>query len=172
MNLQMAVRADFPRWTTIAGGIGYAAVASVATIISFFQWKEAELGDLALVLLIAAGWAWLWTGIVRFLDALRHQALGLLLLILFATVTIANNMFNISETNTPVAINSFPYGGLLNLDLRDVVNVVGIAAMGVSTVVSVLRPSRLSAVYDRLRSMISTIRGEPVKWIAILGGVL
>ena len=168
----MAVRTDFPRWSTIASGIAYAAVASYASVASYFQWREADLRDLLLVLFISAGWTWLWVSIVRFLDTMKIKALGFPLLILFAIVTIGNNMFDISKTVTPIAINSFPYGGLLSLDLRDIVVIVGVVAITVSTAVSVLRPSRLSGVYSWLLDGIATVGSEPSRYLAILVGVL
>ena len=139
-------------------------------LLPFFQWREADLRDLLLVLFISAGWTWLWVSIVRFLDTMKIKALGFPLLILFAIVTIGNNMFDISKTVTPIAINSFPYGGLLNLDLRDIVVIVGVVAITVSTAVSVLRPSRLSESW--LLDGIATVGSEPSRYLAILGGVL
>ncbi len=166
------LRSDYPRWATIGSGVVYAAVSSYAAVAGYFQWREADLRDLMLVLVIAVGWTCLWVSTVRFLNIIRHQALGLLLLILFAVVTIWNNMYDISKTATPVGIKSFPYGGLFSLDLRDVVAVTGIAAITVSTAASVLRPTRLSAVYGRLRDGVVAVRSELVKWFAILGGLL
>ena len=125
-----------------------------------------------LVLVITAGWPWLLMGTVRFLDTMRYRALGFFVLITLALITVGNNMFDISSASIPVKIDAFTYGGLHRHDLRDVVAMTGIAAIAVSTAASVMRPSRLSAVYGRLRDGVAAVRREPVKWVAVLGGLL
>lgn len=170
--LTTAVRADIPRWSTIVSGIVYASVASISAIAYFPQWREPDLRDLILVLVVTAGWPWLLMGTVRFLDTMRHRALGFILIIALALLTISNNMFDIASANMPVKIDTFTYGGLHRHDLRDIVAVTGMVAMIVSTAVSVLRPSRLSEVYGRLRDGVVAVRREPVKWLAVLGGLL
>lgn len=171
-RLTTAVRADIPRWSTIVSGIVYASVASISAIAYFPQWREPDLRDLILVLVVTAGWPWLLMGTVRFLDTMRHRALGFILIIALALLTISNNMFDIASANMPVKIDTFTYGGLYRHDLRDIVAVTGMVAMIVSTAVSVLRPSRLSEVYGRLRDGVVAVRREPVKWLAVLGGLL
>ncbi len=171
-TLTKAVRTDIPRWSAIVSGGVYAAVASISAIVYFPQWSEPDLRDLILVLVITVGWPCLLVGTVRFLDTMRHRALGFLLLIAVALATVWNNMFDISSAITPVKIDTFPYGGLLRHDLRDVVAVTGMVAITVSIAPSVLRPSRLSVVYSRLRDGVLVVRRQPVKWLAVLGGLL
>ena len=171
-RLTTAVRTDVPRWSTIVGGIVYAAVASIAAVARFPQWREPDLRDLILVLVITTGWPWLLMGTVRFLDTMRHRALGFLLMIALALLTVWNNMFDISSAIMPVKIDAFTYGGLHRHDLRDFVAVTGIVAITVSTAASILRPTRLSEVYSLLRNALGTVRREPVKWLAVLGGLL
>lgn len=170
--LTTAVRSDIPRWSAIVSGIVYATVASISAIVYFPQWREPDLRDLMLVLVITAGWPWLLMSMMRFLDTMRHHALGFLLIVTLALLTVRNNMFDISSAVMPVKIDTFAYGGLHRHDLRDVVAATGIAAIIVSAAASVMRPSRLSEVYGLLSNGIVTVRREPVKWSAILGGLL
>ena len=171
-KLTIAARSDVPRWTTIISGGFYAAVASISAIVYFPQWREPDLRDLILVLVITAGWPWLLMGTVRFFDTIRHRALGFLLLIALALITVWNNMLDISSANMPIKIDTFAYGGLHRHDLRDVVAVTPVVAITVATAVSVVRPNRLSEVYGRLRDGVVAVRREPVKWLAVLGGLL
>lgn len=171
-TLTSAVRTDIPRWATISSGIVYATIASISAIVYFPQWREPDLRDLILVLVITVGWPLLLIGTVRFLDTMRHRALGFLLLIALAFITVWNNMFDISSAIMPVKIDTFTYGGLHRHDLRDAVSVTGMVAITVSIAASVLRPSRLSDVYGRLRDGVLAVKREPVKWLAVLGGVL
>ena len=171
-KLTIAARSDVPRWTTIISGGFYAAVASISAIVYFPQWRDPDLRDLILVLVITVGWPCLLVGTVRFLDTMKHRALGFPLLIAVALLTVWNNMFDISSANTPVKIDTFPYGGLHRYDLRDIVAITGMVGITVSIAASVLRPSRLSVVYGRLRDGVLAVRRQPVKWLAVLGGLL